>query len=377
VHHSSLGVWVFTRHADVDGIQRDRRWSRFEAAKGELATIDTDGDSDLARAVEAFLMMLINRDEPDHTRIRKLLSAAFNPRRVQSWKPRISEIVRSVIDHVADEDEFEFLSDVGYPIPEMVICELLGVPHSDHELWGEWAAASVARFRSTSMDVQSRAKTAMVEFYDYFRDLVAERRKSPGDDLISVLARTEEAGGRLTEDELIGTLIMLITAGHETTANMSGNGLYCLFRYPDQLQKLIHQPELVPNAVEEMLRFETTSRVGLPRIALQDIQFDDVVVPAGARAIALRNAANRDPAVFSEPDTFDVTRSNIRHVSFGSGIHFCLGAMLARIELATIFEVIVRDLPEISMVEQPTWRDTGVHCLNGLRVTPGRRVNQR
>jgi cytochrome P450 len=373
VHHSQLGVWVFTRYADVDMIQRDRRWSRFEAAKGELGIIDAEGDADLARAVDAQLMMLINRDEPDHARIRQLLRNAFSPRSIESWKPRIAEVVRSVFDGIAGKSEVDFLSEVGYPVPEIVICELMGVPHSDHALWGEWAAASVGRFRSTSIESESRANAAMVDFYAYFEALVRERRKDPGDDLVSVLAQAEESGDRLTESELIGTLIMLITAGHETTANMTGNGLYCLLHNPDQFRLLTQRPDLIPNAVEEMLRFEPTSRVGLPRIAMEPITFGDVTVPAGARAISMRNAANRDPAVFAQPDVFDVTRPDIRHLSFGAGIHFCLGAMLARVELATVFDVVVREFGSMELVETPSWRNAGVHCLESLRVAPGPR----
>jgi cytochrome P450 len=375
VHYSQLGVWVFTRYADVDTIQRDRRWSRFEAAKGELAIIDAEGDADLARAVDAQLMMLINRDEPDHARIRNLLRKAFSPRSVESWTPRITEVVRTIFDGIADKPDFDFLSEVGYPVPEIVICELMGVPHSDHALWGEWAAASVGRFRSTSIESESRANAAMVDFYDYFKELVRDRRRNLGDDLVSVLAQAEESGDRLTESELIGTLIMLITAGHETTANMAGNGLYCLLGHPDQFRLLTQRPDLVPNAIEEMLRFEPTTRVGLPRIALEPLTFGDVTVPAGARAISMRNAANRDPAVFVQPDVFNVTRRDIRHLSFGAGIHFCLGAMLARVELAAVFDVVVREFGSMEMVDVPSWRNAGVHCLDSLRVAPGPRRN--
>jgi cytochrome P450 len=369
IHQSRLGPWLFTRYEDVDRVPRDSRWSRFEAASTELG-YTPDVDEELAAALQANLMMLINRDEPDHRRIRQLLQHAFTPRAIAGWQSTVHGIAERVIDAVADEDEFDFLRRVGYPIPEMVICELMGVPHADHVLWGQWAAKSVARNRVGAGDEQNLrdAQQAVLEFYRYFQELIRERRKRPGDDLISVLIAAEEAGDRLDEDELIGTAIMLITAGHETTANMAGNGLYLLFRHPDQFRLLLQDPSHVPGAVEEMLRCEPTTRLGLPRIASEDIPFGDIVVPAGSRAVVIRPAANRDPAAFPDPERFDITRPDNRHLSFGTGVHFCLGAMLARMELRTTFTAVAERLPDLELREIPTWRASGVRSLNSLLV---------
>lgn len=369
IHQSRLGPWLFTRYTDVDRVPRDARWSRFTAASTELG-YTPDLDEELAAAIQANLMMMINRDEPDHRRIRQLLQHAFTPKAIAGWQGTVQAIVERVFDDIADEDEFDFLRRVAYPIPEMVICDLMGVPHADHALWGKWAAQSVARNRVGAGDEQNLrdAQHAVVQFYGYFRDLVRERRKRPGDDLISVLIAAEEAGDRLSEHELIGTAIMLITAGHETTANLAGNGLYLLFRHPDQFRLLRHDPSLVPGAVEEMLRCEPTTRLGLPRIASEDISFGDIVVPAGSRAVVVRPAANRDPAVFPDPDRFDITRQDNRHLSFGTGVHFCLGAMLARLELRTTFSAIAERLAGLELRERPTWRASGVRSLNELLV---------
>lgn len=367
------GAWVFTRYEDIDAILRDRRWSRFEAAKTEFGDVGADSSPDLGRAKNASLMMLINRDEPDHSRIRNLLRKAFTPRAIESWAPRVQQIVDTTFNKAVHSREIDFLTEVAYPVPEIVICELMGVPHEDHALWGEWSAANVARRRSGSETSQDHAEadTATVKFYNYFKDLVGERRRNPSDDLVSVLCAAEEAGDRLTEDELIGTLIMLVTAGHETTANTSANGLYTLLCHPDQLEILRRDPALVPQAVEEMLRYEPTVRTGLPRMSLCPITIGDVTIPAGSRAILMRNAANRDPGINDDPDRFDVQRTNIRHMAFGAGIHFCLGAALARLELTKIIEKVVREFPEIRLVEEPTWRDTQVRSLNSLRVILG------
>ncbi|MGE0386675.1 MAG: cytochrome P450 [Gammaproteobacteria bacterium] len=369
VHRSRIGPWLFTRYEDVDQVPRDPRWSRFQAASTELGYAP-DLAEELAAALRASLMMLINRDEPDHRRIRQILQHAFTPRAIEGWRRTVEGVVAAVVDAVADEDEFDFLRRVGYPVPEKVICELMGVPHADHALWGAWAAKSVARNRVGAGDERNLrdAQDATLNFYRYFQDLVRERRKRPGQDLISVLIAAEEAGDRLDEDELIGTAIMLITAGHETTANMTGNGIYLLFRHPDQRALLQADAALVPGAVEEMLRFEPTTRLGLPRVAAEDIEIRGTVIPAGSRAVVVRPAANRDPAVFPDPDRFDVTRRDNRHLSFGTGVHFCLGAQLARMEMQSTFSAVIGRMPDLELAETPTWRASGVRSLNGLRV---------
>lgn len=375
VHHSRLGHWLFSRYRDVDYLQRGGVWSRFEGAKSEVAE-SWSAEGELAEALHTWLMMLINRDEPDHRRIRRLLQSAFTPRAVEGWRPTVEKVVETVFDGVEDYEEFDFLRSVGYPIPEIIICELMGVPHEDHALWGEWAAKSVARNRAGGGDAANlrNAEESILNFYYYFQTLVRERRKNLGDDLISVLIRAEEEGDQLDEDELIGTAIMLITAGHETTANMSGNGLYLLFRYPDEFRKLLADRSLVPSAVEEMLRFEPTTKLGLPRVALEDVEYEGKFIPAGSRAMPVRPSANRDPAVFTNPETFDICRANNRHMSFGTGVHYCLGALLARLELTITFVALCQRFPDIELAETPTWRASGVRSLNGLRVQRTRRA---
>jgi pimeloyl-[acyl-carrier protein] synthase len=372
VHETASGAWVFTRYHDVNEILRDARWSRWEAAKHEYGEPPPD-DEPMARGIEVTRQMMINRDDPDHKRIRRLVSKAFTPKAIENWKPLIARVVDRLIESVRDRDEFDILKELGYPLPEIVICELLGVPTEDHSLWKEWIDVMVGANRMSRIvgDPLDLARKAAVELVGYFGDLCAHRRTDPRDDLVTALVQVESEGEHLNEAELIGTVIMLVAGGHETTANFVGNGMACLLREPDQYTLLRDAPALLPSALEELLRYEGPARHPLPRRATENIVLGDRVIPEGATGLVLVNAANRDPEVFSDPERLDIRRSDNRHIAFGAGSHFCLGAPLARLEASRMFDAIIRRLPRLEMVESPRWSPTFLRALEGLRVAPG------
>jgi cytochrome P450 len=371
VHRSRTGAWVLTRFDDVDAVLRDPRWSRWEAAKDELGEPPQD-DEELARGVEMVRRMMLNLDDPDHRRIRRLTAQAFSPRAVQSWQPRIRDIAGQLVQSVREQREFDLLHDVGFPLPELVICELLGVPVEDHVLWKEWIDELVAtnRMNDVAGEELARARRAAVELTAYFTELCTERRAAPRDDLVTVLVRAESDGEQLTDDEMVAAIIMLVAGGHETTANLVGNGMACLIEHPPQYDKLRQDPGLVSRAVEEMLRYEGPARHPLPRRATQDIAIRDTVIPAGALGLTLVNAANRDPRVFPDPDSFDVMREPNRHIAFGAGAHYCLGAPLGRMEAQIMFDVIIRELPPLEFAAQPRWKPNFLRALEALPVRP-------
>ena len=362
-----------TRHEDVAGGYCDERLSRNRAALAESAAHSADRNADelLKEARLASVSMLINQDEPAHRRIRKILEATFSPRRVATWKQRIEGITDELMTTVSGKVEFDFLSELAFPLPERVICELMGVPHEDHGLWRAWSEAvvSAARTHSPTPEKMAAVDHAHRSFYLYFKDLVAERRKNLGDDLVSILIRAESENDRLSEVELLGSLQMLIEAGHETTANLIANGMYELLKHPDQYQLLRDEPGRVAAAVEEMLRYASPSQFSLPRIAVEDVPIGERVIPKGCPVIMSLHAANRDPAMFERPEEFDIRRpANHRHIAFATGPHFCLGNQFARQEAHAMFRAIVTRLPLLKLAREPRLKQSFVRAFDSLRV---------
>ena len=277
----------------------------------------------------------LSMDPPDHTRLRKLVSKAFTPRVIAGLAPRITEIVDELFAGFADANRFDVVSELAYPLPVRVICELLGVPESDHDQFEGWGRLLV-RGLDPAMAITDPAEAAAVErasdeFRAYFSTLIADRRRNPGDDLLTKLVQIEEQGDQLSEEELLSTCTLLLVAGHETTANLIANGVLALLRHPDQLAALRADPALIGATVEEVLRSDPPVQL-TTRVVRKDIRYGDVDVPTDGVLLLLLGAANRDPAVFGEPDRFDITRDARQHLSFAAGPHFCLGAPLARLE---------------------------------------------
>jgi cytochrome P450 len=309
-------------------------------------------------------------DPPDHTRLRSLVSQAFTPRMVESLRPRIQSLVDELLDVVVGTGEMDVLADLAYPLPTVVICELLGVPPEDREKFKGWSA-DASRLLDGYLDKPALDKGMVAGMYlfQYFTDLVEARRAEPRNDLIRALLAAETAGDKLTHAELLSTATLLFVAGFETTMNLLGNGTLALLRHPDQLARMRDDPSLVRSGVEELLRYDGPVHV-TARIATQDVQIGDEIVRAGEQAVAILGAANRDPDQFPDPDRLDVGRTPNRHLAFGGGPHFCLGAALARMEGQIAFETMLRRLPDLELAtEHPTYRDHYViRGLDELRV---------
>ncbi|MEU9103877.1 cytochrome P450 [Streptomyces xanthophaeus] len=281
---------------------------------------------------------LMNLDAPDHTRLRRLAGKAFKPRLIEQWRPRIEEIVQELLAEIAaGGDRADIVSAFAYPLPVRVICEMLGVPREDHPVFETWARSIAYTVDpqlvpgELSTEVAAEVEEARTGFIGYFRRLIAERKADPRDDVLSELIAAEEAGDQLTETELIITCVLLLVAGHETTANLILNGILGLLRHPEQLRLLRERPELAGAAVEEVLRYDAPAQM-ITRIAREPFTLGELEVTPGTPLLVLLAAANRDPQVHRDPDTFDITRGDPGHLGFAAGPHFCLGSVLARLE---------------------------------------------
>lgn len=366
-YHPEANLWLVTRHADVTALLRDKRFGRTYL---HIATHAGMGRPDEPPEHAPFWHVIRNgmldREPPDHTRLRNLVSKAFTPKTVDKLRPRIHGIVDKLVDHASDLREFDFLATLAEPLPVTVIAELLGIPEQDRHLLRPWSADICGMYElHPSEDTARRAVAACLAFGDYLREISRERRARPQDDLLSALAQVVDSGDRLSEDELIGTCVLLLNAGHEASVNAAGNGLWALFRHPNELARLMSDLSLVPRAVDEMLRFDTPLQL-FERWVLEDVDIGGVHVPKGAELGLLFGSANRDPSVFLNPDLFDVARDPNPHVTFGAGIHFCLGAALARLEAQILFETTLRRFPKLQLVAEPQWKPG--YIIRGLEA---------
>jgi cytochrome P450 len=310
-------------------------------------------------------------DPPDHTGLRKLVSAAFTRRRTEALAPGIQRLADDLLTRLTDQDEADLIAAFAYPLPIAVICRLLGVPDADHHLFREWTAPLVVGGNMAGVEAYSAAATALVA---YVRELLAEKRSRPADDLLSALVAVRDGGDRLTEDELTSMVYLLLLAGHETTVNLIGNGALALLTHPDQLALLRAEPERLPAAVEELLRFDGPLQSAIPAVATEPVEIAGVTVPAGANVVVALLAANRDPDRLTHPDRLDLTRTEmLGHLAFGHGVHHCLGAPLARLEgrialgsLITRFPRLRLAVPAAEIVRTPGF------LMNGLAELPVR-----
>jgi cytochrome P450 len=304
---------------------------------------------------------MLDREPPDHTRLRRLVSAAFTPRRVADLQPTVQRLADDLAAAFVAAGGGDLIADVAEPLPVTVIAELLGVPHSDRALLRPWSADICGMYElNPSREAADRAVTACEEFAAYLRTLARGRRKDPRDDLVTALTQVDG----LTEDELIGTCVLLLNAGHEASVNVTGNGWWALFRNPDQLAALRRDAGLLDTAVDELLRYDTPLQM-FERWVLTDITVQGVDIPRGAEVALLFGSANHDPAVFEHPERLDLARRDNPHLSFGAGIHYCLGAVLARIELAASFAALLVRAPRLTLEREPEWKDG--YIIRGLR----------
>ena len=357
------GYWCFTRHEDVNVLLRDRRFGRqilHVATRGEL------GLAEIPARLKPFYDFekhsLLELEPPVHTRLRGLVSRAFLSRQVERLRPKIGKLSNSLIDGFEGQGEIDLLAAYATPIPVIVICELLGVPTGMADQFLKWSHDMVSMYMARrDLAVEEAAVKATIEFSDYMRSLIAERRKNPQGDLLSELVRAESEGQRLSEDELVTTAILILNAGHEATVHSIGNGVKTL------LELGIKGP-VTESLIEEILRFDAPLHL-FTRYALEDIDYAGLKFRKGEEVGLMLGAANRDPAKFENPDEFIPARDPNPHVSFGAGIHFCIGAPLARLEMLIAFQTLFKRLPKLALAATPNYKDSyHFHGLEELRV---------
>jgi cytochrome P450 len=359
------GAFVVSGLAEATQVLRDPAFGHPEPEYLDPADRLPDQPVDESgRVVRAFLSL----NPPDHTRLRRLVAKAFTPRMVDQLAPRIEEIAAELIERAPAE--FDVMTALAKPLPVEVIAELLGVPLDDRERFAEWSHAMARALDPPFLqhpDTVEPATRARQSFIGYFRELAERRRREPGEDLLSALVAVSDAGDVLSEGELLVTLTLLLIAGHETTTNLIGNGVLALSRHPDGLKPLGADGEHAAQVVEEVLRYDSPVQL-TSRTALRDTAAGSVAVPAGSQVIVLIGAANRDPATGPAPETFDPARTPGRHLAFGQGIHFCLGAPLARLEGRIAFRELARRRPQLTLAGTPEWNPTTT--LRGLSTLP-------
>ena len=370
MHRSPLGFLVASRHADVAQVLRDKRLGKDFVGRMTRRFGSQIMNEPVYRSMSHWMLQ---QDPPDHTRLRGLVVKAFTARRVEEMRPRIQHIVDAALDRLEPQGSMDVIADFAFRLPVTVICEMLGIPVEDREVFFHGARTGgrvldPVPLSRAEIDEANAGNAAQVE---YFRSLFELRRRQPCDDLTSELVQAEEEGSKLSNEELTANIILLFGAGHETTVNLIGNGVLALHRNPDQLQLLQGNPSLVANAIEEFLRYDSSVQLA-GRTALEPVVVGGTDVAEGDTVLCLLGAANRDPAVYDDPDRLDITRQNIRPLSFGGGIHFCLGAQLARIEAEVAIATLLRRLPSLSLdnADHPEWRPTFV--LRGLNKLPAR-----
>lgn len=375
VHWSApLRGWVVTRYEDCKAVLLDQRFSAARMAPF-FKSLPPDQRAQLCELETSVSLWTVFLDPPDHTRLRRLLNRGFTSRAVNAMAPRIAAIVHETLDSLAGRANIDFVRDVAYRIPATVIMEMLGAEPSEIEafkLWSDDLGLFIGSSRVTP-DKYKRAEAAMANLTGAFRALVADRRRQPRGDMISDLIRAEDEGEVLNERELIATCVLLLFAGHETTGNLLATGMYYLSRHPDQLGDLRRHPELADNAVEEILRYDGPNGA-VTRVAAEDVELAGQRIARGQRVFAMINAANRDPDVFPDPQRFDIRRmphtgTPLGQFAFGHGIHFCIGAPLARLEgriALPIFAARIRH-PRV-MGSEPEWIDS--LSFRGLAALP-------
>lgn len=360
--------YVLTRYADCEPVLRDPRFSSDPGHRRMRPELQAHDFRERLEAVGAQVLLFL--DPPDHTRLRRLVTQAFTPKAVERLRPRVQEIVDSLLGEAEQRGELDIVGDYGYVVPVTVICEMLGVPVEDRLLFRDWSS-NASRLLDGDIDaeVAHRGLVAALSLINYLNGLIEERRREPRDDLLSALIAAEEEGDKLTEQELRSTVLLLFVAGHETTMNLIGNGTHALLRNRDEMRRLVDNPSLAARAVEEVLRYDGPVHV-TGRTATENLEVGGVTIERGQGVVTLLAAANRDPERFADPDRLDVGRPDNHHLGFGQGMHFCLGASLARVEGQVAIGTLVRRFPRLELLtEAPRYRAHFVlRGLEELRV---------
>jgi len=372
LHRSRLlGGYVLTRHADVSAVLRDgrfvaetRKHPNYEKMRKRMMK------SGVMTEAEFESRSMLTSDPPDHTRLRSLVTKAFTPRTIEALRPRIEEIVEQCLDAAGRNGTMDIIADLAYPLPVTVIGEMLGVPAEDREQFKRWSDEAVRVLGPASAADMRRAVAAQRQLRGYFEKIAEERRREPHEDLLSALVAVEEQGDKLTTDELHEMCLLLLVAGHETTTNLIGNGMLALLRHREQYAALRDDASLAGSAVEELLRYDSPVQA-TSRFAAEDFEFAGRELKCGTQMGLFLGAANRDPEVFPEPNRLDIARADNHHLSFSHGIHYCLGAPLARIEGQLAITALAQRFPDMRVAtHQLEWRDNLIlHGLKSLPVT--------
>jgi cytochrome P450 len=356
VYFEPSDQWLVSRYEDVNALLRDRRLGRTYLHR---FTHEEFGRTPPPPEHEPFHVLngngLLDLEPPDHTRIRRLVSKAFTPRMVESLRPVVERLADELVAGLVADGGGDLVARVAEPLPVAVIAEMLGVPESDRQLLRPWSADITGMFElNPSEEAARRAVRASIEFTEYLRGLIAQRRAAPSTDLVSALiaAHDDEDGSRLSEQEMISTCVLLLNAGHEATVNTTGNGWWTLFR--EDAVDAFRRAELAV-AIEELMRFDTPLQM-FERWVLDDVELHGQVIPRGSEIALLFGSANRDERRFANPDRLDLARADNPHITFGAGIHFCLGAPLARLELNASFASVLRQAPHLKLAAEPRWK---------------------
>ncbi|MBH8563713.1 cytochrome P450 [Nostoc sp. CENA67] len=371
IHQSFTGMWVITRYADAKAVLRDSRFcvnKMQKNVKQKSHSLEQRDFNTLAQAIDKWLIYL---DPPEHTRLRGLISKAFSSTSVNFLRPQIQKITDELISKVRHKGFMDIISEFACPLPCNVIAAILGIPVEDWLQLYHWSdKLSNILDPLSSLEDYEQMNTVALEFTNYFKSLIAQRQKSPQQDLLSALITVKEQNNKLSEDEIISVCMLLFLTGEETTVNLIGNGMLALLSHPEQMQQIKTQPMLIQSAVEEILRYDSPIQI-TTRVATEDIVIDDVTVRCGEKVLVVLGAANRDPAQFPEPDCFDITRVNNNHLAFADGIHYCLGAALTRIEAEIAINTLIQQLPDLKLSQdQPEWRNkVAFRSLKALPVT--------
>lgn len=371
-------AWIISRYEDVDTVLKDQRFVKNvrnalspEELSQKFPWVQPDPQQQ-QQSGNAFLSHhMLNFDPPDHTRLRSLVNLSFTPRLVEQWRERIQAITDELLDAVQERGEMELIGEFAFPLPMMVITEMLGVPTVDRMRFRTWSNQVVEA--SGNFEAFQDLRESLREFRNYLSDLIAQKSKQPSEDLLSKLIRTEAEGEKLTEEELIAMVFLLLVAGHETTVNLIGNGVLALLQYPDQLEKLKQDPSLIKSAVEEFLRYQGPLITATQRWLSEDVEMGGQLLRRGDQVLVLLASANRDDQRFADAEGLDITREENHHLAFGKGIHFCLGAPLARLEGQIAIGTLLRRMPHLNLAIDPqdlVWRPGMlIMGVNNLPVT--------
>jgi cytochrome P450 len=370
MHVNAHGAFVASRHAEASLVLRDKRFGKDYVERSIRRYGPKIMEEPVIRSMSHWMLQ---QDPPDHTRLRGLVVKAFTARRVEDMRPRIQHVVDETLDRIIPQGRMDLIEDFAFRLPVTIICDMLGIPEEHRDAFYNGSRDGGRLLEPVPLSAeeikQGNAGNAMAAMY--FHQLFELRRKQPGDDLTTPLVQAEENGQKLTNEELTANIILLFGAGHETTVNLIGNGLLALYRNPDQLALLKANPGLITNAIEEFLRYDSSVQL-TGRVALEDIEdLGGKRIPKGESVLCLLGSANHDEAVYPDhPEKLDIQRPNVKPLSFGGGIHFCLGAQLARIEAEIAISTLLRRIPDLRLddAENPEWRPTFV--LRGLKRLP-------